>query len=216
MSGFNAQNFSVEGIRDGRQNGSLSLSEDFGFVTRVDWTPELVPGFLLGGSFYVGDSGQDVEVAGGEVPDARLWIFEGHTQYQNGPSPRARAVRVLEPLGRARADQRALGRSGVRRARSPTRCSAATPRSAYDVYPWLFGDEDHQLEPFARVEYVDTQYDVPSGFDANRDQAVLGLHGWEQLLPAPERRAEVRVSEPRPARAGGKADEVASGMGYAF
>ena len=46
MSGFDAANFSVEGIRDGRQQGSLSLSEDFGFVTRLDWTPDrqLKPG----------------------------------------------------------------------------------------------------------------------------------------------------------------------------
>ena len=68
MSGFNAQNFSDGGIRDGRQQGSLSLSEDFAFVTRLDWTPELLPGFLLGGAVYVGDSGQDVELPGGDCP----------------------------------------------------------------------------------------------------------------------------------------------------
>jgi hypothetical protein len=84
LNGFNAQNFSDAGIRDGRQNGSQALAEDIAFVTRLDWTPDAVPGFLLGGAFYVGDSGQDVEVGGGDVPDARLWIFEGHAQYQSG------------------------------------------------------------------------------------------------------------------------------------
>ena len=39
--------------------------------------------------------------------------------------------------------------------------------AAYDVWPWLFGGEEKALEPFVRIEYVDTQYDVPSGFSAN-------------------------------------------------
>jgi hypothetical protein len=43
LSGFNAQNFTDAGIRSGRQQGNRSLSEDFGWVTRVDWTPEVVP-----------------------------------------------------------------------------------------------------------------------------------------------------------------------------
>ena len=64
ISGFNAQNFSDAGIRSGRQQGNRSLSEDFAWVTRADWTPEALPGFLLGGSFYLGDSGQDVELDG--------------------------------------------------------------------------------------------------------------------------------------------------------
>ena len=184
MSGFNAQNFSVEGIRDGRQSGSLSLSEDFAFVTRVDWTPELMPGFLLGGAVYVGDSGQDVEVAGGDVPDARLWVFEGHAQYENGPF-HARGLFAFSSLSDARELNNVLSADPEFEGPVADEMLGGYTEVAYDVYPLLFGGEDRQLEPFIRVEYVDTQYDVPSGFDANRDQAFWVYTGGMNFYPHP-------------------------------
>ena len=199
MSGFNAQNFNVEGIRDGRQSGSLSLSEDFAFVTRVDFTPDVLPGFLLGGAFYVGDSGQDVEVDGGEVPDARLWIFEGHTQYESGPF-HARALFAFSSLSDARDLNDVLSADPEFEGPVADEMLGGYAEVAYDVYPLLFGSEDQQLDPFVRVEYVDTQYDVPSGFVADRDQAYWLYAGGLNYYPHPERGAEARVPELRHAR----------------
>ena len=86
---------------------------------------------------------------------------------------------------------------------------------AYDIYPLLFGGEDRQLEPFMRVEYVDTQYDVPSASTANRDHASGSTRRRRQFNPHPERGAEGRVPELHAARAA-RADEIGLGMGFAF
>jgi hypothetical protein len=39
---------------------------------------------------------------------------------------------------------------------------------AYDVIPLFFPGSEQSLEPFFRFEYVDTQNNVPSGFDLDR------------------------------------------------
>jgi hypothetical protein len=215
MSGFNAQNFSVEGIRDGRQSGSLSLSEDFAFVTRVDWTPEPVPGFLLGGAVYVGDSGQNVELVGGDVPDARLWVFEGHAQYENGPF-HARGLFAFSSLSDARELNNVLSADPEFEGPVADEMLGGYTEVAYDVYPLLFGGEDRQLEPFIRVEYVDTQYDVPSGFDANRDQAFWVYTGGMNFYPHPNVVLKVEYRNLNTRGSGEKADELGLGMGFAF
>jgi hypothetical protein len=215
MSGFNAQNFDVGGIRDGRQSGSHSLSEDFGFVTRVDWTPDVLPGFMLGGSVYVGDSGQDFEVAGGEVPDARLWIFEGHTQYQNGPL-HARGLFAFTSLSDARELNDVLSADPEFEGPVADEMLGGYAEVAYDVYPMIFGGEDRQLEPFVRVEYVDTQYDVPSGFDPDRDQAFWVYAGGMNFYPHPNVVLKVEYRNLNTRGQGEKADELGLGMGFAF
>ena len=213
ISGFNAQNFSDSGIRDGRQNGNHALSEDIAFVTRLDWTPDVAPGFLLGGAFYVGDSGQDVEVAGGDVPDARLWIFEGHAQYKNGPF-HARGLFAFSSLSDARELNIVLARDVD--APIADEMLGGYAEVAYDVFPSLFGSEDKQLEPFVRVEYVDTQYDVPSGFEANRDNAYWVHAGGLNLYPHPNVVLKLEYRNLNTRGQGERADELGMGMGFAF
>jgi hypothetical protein len=215
LAGFNAQNFSDAGIRGGRQQGNRSLSEDLAFVTRVDWSPDLVPGFLLGGAVYLGDSGQDVELAGGDVPDARLWIFEGHAQYQSGAF-HARGLFAFSSLSDARELNEVLAVDPDFEGPVADEMLGGYVEAAYDVYPWLFGDEARQLEPFVRVEYVDTQYGVPSGFDANRDRAYWVHTGGVNFYPHPQvvLKAEYRNINTR--GQGERADELGLGMGFAF
>jgi opacity protein-like surface antigen len=213
LSGFNAQNFTDAGIRSGRQQGNRSLSEDFGWVTRVDWTPEVVPGFMLGGSVYMGDSGQDVEVAGGDVPDSRLWIFEGHAEYQSGPL-NARTLFAFTSLSDARELNTVLARAVD--APIADEMLGGYAEVGYDVYPFLFGSEDRQLEPFIRVEYVDTQYDVPDGFEANRDRANWIYGGGLNFYPHPNVVLKVEYREVNTRGQGERADELGLGMGFAF
>jgi len=87
---------------------------------------------------------------------------------------------------------------------------------AYDVYPWLFGDEAHQLEPFVRVEYVDTQYDVPSGSEANRDQAAWVYAGGANFYPLPNVVLKIEYRSINPRGPGNPADELGLGIGFAF
>jgi hypothetical protein len=213
LAGFNAQTFTDAGIRSGRQQGNRSLTEDFAFVGRMDWSPDALPGFLLGGAVYAGDSGQDVEVAGGDVPDARLWILEGHTQYQNGPF-HARGLFAFTSLSDARELNTVLAR--------PTGAPIADEmlggyaEIAYDVFPLLFGGEDKRLEPFIRVEYVDTQYDVPSGFEANRDRANWIHAGGMNFYPHTNVVLKVEYRNVNTRGQGERADELGLGMGFAF
>jgi hypothetical protein len=213
LAGFNAQSFTDAGIRSGRQQGNRSLTEDFGWVTRVDWTPDVAPGFMLGGSVYMGDSGQDVEVAGGDVPDARLWIFEGHAEYQRGPL-NARTLFAFTSLSDARELNTVLGRAVD--APIADEMLGGYAEVGYDIYRCLFGSEDRQLEPFIRVEYVDTQYDVPDGFDANRDRANWIYGGGLNFYPHPNVVLKLEYREVNTRGQGERADELGVGMGFAF
>ena len=216
IAGFNAQNFTDAGIRAGRQQGNRSLTEDFAWVTRADWTPDALPGFLLGGSFYLGDSGQDVELDAGDVPDARLWIFEGHAQYQSGPF-HARGLFAFSSLSDARELSEVLLANDLDfDGPVADEMLGGYAEVAYDVYPSLFGSEDKQLEPFIRVEYVDTQYDVPSGFAANRDRANWIHAGGVNFYPHPNVVLKVEYRNINTRGQGERADELGLGMGFAF
>jgi hypothetical protein len=87
---------------------------------------------------------------------------------------------------------------------------------AYDVYPWLFGDEEKALEPFIRVEYVDTQYDVPSGLVANRDRAYWVHTGGMNFYPHPNVVLKFEYRNLNTRGQGERADELGLGMGFAF
>jgi hypothetical protein len=216
IAGFNAQNFTDAGIRSGRQQGNRSLSEDLAWVTRADWTPEALPGFLLGGSFYLGDSGQDVELNGEDVPDARLWIFEGHAQYQSGPF-HTRGLFAFSSLSDARELNDVLALDpDFDDGPVADEMLGGYAEIAYDVYPSLFGSEDRQLEPFVRVEYVDTQYDVPGGFAANRDRANWIHAGGVNFYPHPNVVLKLEYRNINTRGQGERADELGLGMGFAF
>ena len=78
-----ASGFSAAGIRGGRQNGSRAVAEELAGVARVDYTGVL--GLTVGGSVYLGNSGQNrtVTTAGGPSDlDARTVIWESHLAYQ--------------------------------------------------------------------------------------------------------------------------------------
>lgn len=209
VTGFNARGFDDEGIREGRQQGGQALAEDLAWVARLDWAP--LPEWLLGGSFYTGDSGQDQELGGVGLPDARLSLFEVHGQYERGPfevrtlfsmsflSSAAELSDVLAlPTDEPVADEMLGGYVEV----------------AYDVWDLLF-DGGKYLAPFIRVEYVDTQYNVPSEFTANRNEAFWLVTPGLTFKPIPNvvLKLEYRNFNPRE---GEIPDEVSVGMGLAF
>ncbi len=212
VTGFDATGFSDSGVRGGRQIGSKALAEDFAFVTRLDWTPEPVPGLLLGGSFYVGNSGQDGETAVGDLPTARLWMGEAHAQYRSGPF-HSRAVVAYSRLSDAGGLNRALARPKDRPI--PDQMLGAYAEVAYDLWPWLFGNESKALEPFLRVEYVDTQLGVPSGFSANRNNSYWVTTPGINFYPHPNVVLKVEYRN-FSARSGSRPDELSLGMGFAF
>ncbi len=210
VNGFNARGFNDAGIRDGRQDGARALAEDFAFVGRLDWTP--APEWMIGGSLYYGDSGQDQELGDVDVPDAALWVAEGHVQWRY-EQWQARALFAYNQLGDTRDLNAALGRP--RNRPIAEKMLGGYVEIAYDLWPDLFDTFDRSLSPFLRVEYVDTQYDVPSGYEANRRNSYWLLTPGIQFKPHPNvaLKLEYRKFDPRE---GERPDEISFGMGFAF
>ena len=219
MTSLDGKDFSASGIRGGRQKGSQSLSEDFGWVGRLDWTPD--DEWLLGGSLFVGKTGQDqiVDAPGmttAKLPGSRLTLGEVHAQFRRGPF-HSRALFAMSHL--ANADDLTLALRGSGDIGSSETIAeemlGGYVEVAYDVWELLFGDASRYLAPFLRVEYVDTQYDVPSGFEEDRNKANWIFNPGLQYKPHPNvvLKMDWRNFQPR---SGDRADELSFGFGYAF
>ena len=73
--GLLSRGFTAAGIRGGRQKGAKSKAEDFAVTGRLDFVG--VPGLLLGGSFYTGNSGQGATVDDRTIR-GRVDLFDLH------------------------------------------------------------------------------------------------------------------------------------------
>jgi len=204
VTGFNAAGFSSSGIRGGRQQGNRAVAEDLAFVGRLDWTP--AEAWLLGGSLYAGDSGQT------GLPDARLVMWDLHAQYRSGPW-QARALFAMNRLSDAGDLSRALGLAPG----SPVaeQMLGGYGELAYDVWPLLTGSEAKYLAPFVRVEYVDPQNQVPSGFSRDGNKRFwLGTVGLS-YKPHPNVVLKLEYRQFAPDE-GDIPNEIGLGMGFAF
>jgi hypothetical protein len=177
MNSFDAAGFSGSGLRGGRQKGSGALAEDLGVAARVDYTR--VPGLLLGGSAYVGDTAHNRTDTGGEEIGGRTLIWEGHVDYKW----RGWDFRGL--VAGASVDEAAElnelnGLTGV--AGIGTRMLGWYGQVGYDVLRTT--GSSHQLIPYVRYEEVDTQREVAAGFAANPandgSATLLGL-AWKPV-----------------------------------
>ena len=162
LAGFDAAEFSAEGIREGRQEGAESLAEDWGWVGRVDWTGR--PGLLVGGSVYAGQSGQGIETVGGEELGVGTVIYEGHADWNwQGLGVRVLGAQsTLDDVADLNGVLGLTGADGIGEKQNGFYVEAA-----YDVL--ARSGSNRSLTPFVRYEQLDTQAEVPSGFD--RDPA---------------------------------------------
>lgn len=163
VNGMRASGFTSAGIRGGRQSGIEAIAEDVAWVGRVDYTPgSAIPGLLVGTSWYLGNSGQDDEIAG-VSPNVRTVMMEGHAQYRVS-SLELRALGVWMALDDAGPLSQALNQT------IGDRQNGWYLEAAYDVLP-LFGDtRGHYLAPFVRYEHIDSQASVASGFERDPSQ----------------------------------------------
>lgn len=212
VTGFNAAGFSSSGIRGGRQKGNRALADHLAWVGRLDWTP--MPGFLVGGSVYTGNSGQDQtsSLTGLELPDANLTLGEVHAEWRRGPVE-LRGLLAMSWLSGADDLSNALGLASDRPVAEEMLGGYA--EVAYDLWPAIFGDAAKYLAPFVRVEYVDTQFEVPSGFSANENNSYWLFTPGVTFKPHPNvvLKAEYRNFNPR---SGSRPDEFSLGFGFAF
>lgn len=176
MNGLNASGFGPSGLRGGRQKGAQALAEEFGVAARVDYTGVL--GLTVGGSSYLGNSGQDLELTGEEL-DVRTLIWEGHVDFKRA-GLELRALVAGATLDEAAELNSALGYAGA--GGVGDEMLGWYVQGGYDVLRPL--DTAHQLIPYVRYERVDTHASVPDGFTADpaRDLTVVSLGAaWKPL-----------------------------------
>lgn len=178
MAGFDgATGYSAgEGLREGKQEGSKSLAENFGVVGRVDVTPQ--PGLMLGGSGYIGNSGQGVVDDQGALR-ARTSILEAHVQFRAcGLALRALgALASVDDAARINAFQGLTGDASI-----GSRLTGWYVQGGYDVLH--SSRTTAELLPYVRYEQVNTQQEVPEGYAADpaNDRQVLSLGAmWKPI-----------------------------------
>jgi hypothetical protein len=222
---LNAEGYDASGVRDARQNGNRALAEDWAFTGRLDWTP--LPGLLLGASTFVGNAGQDQSftVTGVptpvEMPSVWTVLWDAHAQFEwRGLHLRGLFTMVhVDNAGDLTLVLRPTAQGGINEI-GATEVVASDmlggyAEISYDVMQWLSPGSELALEPFFRFEYVDSQFDVPSGFTADKSQRQQVYTTGIQFKPIPNivLKADVRN---RVAEAGSASDEVNLGVGLNF
>jgi uncharacterized small protein (DUF1192 family) len=181
VNGFDASGFSAAGLRGGRQGGAEAQAEDLAWVGRLDYTG--APGLLVGGSAYLGDSGQSLEDPAERRIGASTRLVEGHLEWRyRGLELRALGVQArLADVARLNA---ALGLAGEESVGE--RMSGHYVQAGYDLFASLFPNRggESALIPYARWESFNTQDRVPAGFAADPENEVdvltLGL-AWKPM-----------------------------------
>jgi hypothetical protein len=204
INGLRASNFSPEGIRGGRQSASQAKAEDLAWVGRLDYAVPFAVGLSLGGSAYLGNSGQG-EIRG---TDVFTQIYEGHLQWHY----RGLEFRALGAWSRI--DDAAKVSQAVKKTIGEEQFGWYT-ELGYNVLPWLLPDSTQYLAPFFRYERWDTQAEVAEGF---RKNANLARRLWQfgvnyKPIPNVVIKADYRNFD---ADEGDLADEFNLGLGFIF
>jgi hypothetical protein len=207
MNGMDAANFTSKGIRDGRQSGGNVQAENFGYVARLDYTPDYLTGVTVGGSAYVGNSAQD-KLYAGQAIDAFTQLYEGHTQWKY----RGLEWRALGSWGR-------IDDAGVlSKAKGQTIGSQNYgwyTEVGYDILPHIIASTDQYLAPFFRYEQMDSLASVPVGFadDESLDKEIYQVGLQYKPIPNVVIKADYRNFV---AKKGIVADDFNLGFGFIF
>lgn len=208
VAGLSSRGFAADGIREGRQGGSDSLAEDLAVAARADYTG--ITGVLLGGAVFTGESGQGETVGGARI-GGRVTLLEGHAQYER----RGLQLRVLGARTRIRDAALINEQNNLLGPASVGACQHGWyAQAAYDVMSlWPAGR--WSVTPFLRYEKLDTQAEVPAGFeqDPANDRSVLVGGVDVKPLPGVVIKADFQRERNR-ARTGGNAFHLA--VGYLF
>jgi hypothetical protein len=171
LAGFDSEGFTASNaLRGGRQDGSKSEAEDFGFALRADYTG--VPGLLAGGFYYRGNSAQGREAPlgptvdpngatlspGTEPFDSTVTLYDLHAQYR-GRGLDLRALYVGGHLDDAAAVNDANGLDGE--GSVGERFNGWYLQAGYDLLSLRSGEQGQSVIPYVRYERFDTQARVP-------------------------------------------------------
>ena len=207
MNGMDASAFTSGGIRNGRQSGAQAQAESFGYVGRLDYTPSYLTGVTIGGSAYVGESGQNKLYANKNV-DVLTQLYEGHVQWKY----RGLEMRALGSWGSvgdadvlSTAKKQAIGSENY----------GFYTEVGYDILPHIISNTDQYLAPFFRYEQYDTLAKVPVGYadNENLDRQIYQVGLQYKPIPNVVIKADYRNFV---AKKGIVADDFNLGFGFIF
>ena len=180
LNGFDGSAFSSGGLRGGRQKGGKAKSTSLAFTGRLDVTP--TPGVFFGASFYTGDSGQGEIVVDGTEYGIGTTVFDVHGQAQvRGFDLRALMARAS--LSDAAMLNMALGKSGGSGVGSGL--AGQYVQIGYDLLSQVREAGGVGLTPYVRYEQVDTQAEMPAGFERSLSTDNTYLTFGIELKPDP-------------------------------
>lgn len=162
-NGLDASRFAADGLGEGSGEGSHAKAEDPAWVGRLDFIG--VPGLLVGGSAFTGDTGQGLLNPDGKRIGGRMTLYEGHVDWRwRGLQLRALGVRShVDDVAEINGALGLEGAEGIGKAQD-----GAYAEVGYDLLSLRPGSKQRFI-PFVRVEKYDTQSEVPAGFE--RDPA---------------------------------------------
>jgi len=213
-----ASEFSESHIRDGRQKGSKEKSNDWSWVSRVDYSPwtELT----LGASAYIGNQGQGVALTDADnssalgTVGAGMEMFEGHLDWNyRGIEARALAISIdLEDASTLSAAKYsdASGKSVAEKMKG------WYAELAYDLMPRLRPSSGQYLAPWVRYSWLDSQDSVPAGFTANKDKERSVIEVGLSYKPIPNVVLKLDYRDWSDESVANPSDEVRIGAGYIF
>jgi hypothetical protein len=190
-----------KGLREARSAGSEAAASDLALFAALNYRG--VPGLLLGGGVFTGNTGQDgTSNAALKSVKGRLTLWDVHAKYTMGDLE-LQALYARGSLGDAGAISAATGE--------------AAPKSLYGWYAqagyhvWKRGDAD--LAPFVRFERYNTQREVADGFAADplNDERVTTVGVNFKIHPQVVFKADYQNF-----RADNTLDRVNLGVGYMF
>jgi hypothetical protein len=178
VNGLDASGFEGDGIREGRQEGSEATAEDFAWVGRADWA--IRPGLVLGGSAWLGNSGQGLRTVSGRSIGVGTRIFEGHAEWR-WQGVQVRGLFATVSLSDTAELNRVLGLEGDEAVGS--RLDGGYVELGYDLFA-AHPHGEQSLTPFVRYETLNTQASMAGGLRAdpanNRDLVTFGL-AWKPM-----------------------------------
>ena len=207
VNGLNAMDFNSNGIRGGRQSGSEVLAEDLAYVGRLDYVPDFMPGVTIGGSAYLGNSGQN-QTFDGVKANVFTQLYEAHVQWKY----RGLEFRTLGSWGHiddadvlSQYQGQTVGSSNY----------GWYSEVGYDIIPQLFPESTQYLAPFFRYEHVDTIASAPTGWndDPTKDKQIFQVGLNYKPIPNVVIKADYRNFVQK---AGSAPDDFNLGLGFIF
>ncbi|MEI6068147.1 MAG: hypothetical protein WCP96_12455 [Methylococcaceae bacterium] len=213
VNGLNAKRFSSDGIREGTGGGSQALAQNLGYIAQVNYDPDALPGVTVGGSAYVGNSGQDQEYYG-QKPSVLTQLYESHVQWKY----RGVEFRTLGSwgfVGNADILSAAAGANATNGRAIGSQNYGWYSEVGYDVLPLMFRDTPQYLAPFVRYEKLNTVAKAPTGFvsDPTKDQQIFQVGLSYKPIPQVVIKADYRNFV---AKQGTLPDDFNLGFGFIF